>query len=196
MSLAKRLLNNKFISYAIDKYRIGLGRDLKFTNLITSYLDPGSKVLDLGCGVCRITKLLTTKGYKVTPIDIQNLSIYKEIKPVIFDGENIPFKSNSFDCVLILAVLHHTKNPEKIISEAKRVAPNIIIIEDVYKNKSEKFIIKILDSLYNLEFLTHPYNYKNDAGWRKIFKNNKLKVIDTFEFKMWGIPEKLYYLSK
>jgi len=196
MSLAEKVLRNKFVTQSIKQYNLGLGRDRKFSNLVCSFLKPESKIIDIGCGVGRIAKLLKSEGHHVTPIDIQNLSIYQEIAPIIYDGENIPFKKNSFDWALILTVLHHAKKPEKIIQEAKRVARNIIIIEDVYKNKTGKFVVQVLDTLYNLEIFHHPYNHKDDEGWRKIFGDNKLKVNKTIDFRTWGMPEKLYHLTK
>jgi len=44
-----------------------------------------------------------------------------KITDVVNDGHLLPFKDNSFDTVMIIAVLEHTKEPQKIVNEIHRV---------------------------------------------------------------------------
>ena len=46
------------------------------------------------------------------------------------DGNNLPFEDNSFDLVREFAVLHHVKEPERVIVEMSRVASKMICISD------------------------------------------------------------------
>lgn len=119
------------------------------------------------------------QGYEVLPLDITNTSFFKEIPITVYDGSNFPFESQKFDSAIIITVLHHTKNPETIIREALHVCQNLVIIEDVIKNKVHKLITSIWDSLLNLEFFNHPHSNKSDLEWRQIFENLGLEIIST-----------------
>ena len=197
MSLAEFFLKKKFIANLIREKDIGIGRDKKIVDSINRYLKPKANILDIGCGVCRISKMLAEKGHKIVPLDVQDLSIYQKITPIIYDGNTIPFKNNSFDYSLLLYVLHHTKNPEAALKEAKRVSKKIIVIEDIYHNKFHKYLTFFADSCVNLEFIGHPHSNKSDTEWKKTFKKHKLKLIDTRQFWTWGVfMEKVYFLSK
>jgi len=144
---------------------------------IGKYLDKKEKILDLGCGSCHLTKLLIKNGYNVTPIDVENLSA-KDIQPIIYNGYDLPFKDNAFDLALILTVLHHAKNFKTVIKEAKRVSKRIIVIEDIYRNNLQKFLIYFFDSLFNLEFFNHPHNNLSDKEWKQVFIDQNLTLED------------------
>ena len=117
--------------------------------------------MDIGSGTCNVCEILSKKGYEITPLDVHDLSFVNNIKPVIYDGNKIPYANNKFDQTLILTVLHHTPNPEKILQEAKRVSKRIIIIENVYSNWLHKYLTYFFDSLLNLEFIGHPHTFTN-----------------------------------
>ena len=76
-----------------------------------------------------------------------------------------------------MTVLHHTKDPDKIIFEALRVAKRVIIIEDIYNSKLEKYKTFLLDSIFNFEFFTHPHTNKTDSGWKEYFSNKNIKLL-------------------
>ncbi|MFQ5795282.1 MAG: class I SAM-dependent methyltransferase [Candidatus Bipolaricaulia bacterium] len=120
----------------------------------------------------------TGKKFKVTPLDVQNLSFVDQIEPVIYDGDNMLFEDDRFDVALILTVLHHTPHPEKVINEAKRVSKRIVIIEDIYMNFIQKYLTYFFDSLLNLEFTGHPHTNKNDQEWKALFEQLGLKLKD------------------
>jgi len=96
-------------------YNIGRKRAQRMINRIEHFLDKKDKILDLGCGTCNVSELLTQKHYNVTPLDVKNLSFVQNLQPQIYDGNKIPYGENNFDKAIILTVLHHTPNPEKIL---------------------------------------------------------------------------------
>lgn len=133
------------------------------------YLKEGDRVLDFGCGLGGISEKLISDGYDVVSLDVKNVSL-TDVEPVIYDGKKIPFEDNSFDVALVLTVLHHTVDPEKILEEVGRVAKRIVVIEDVYDSLVGKYITFFFDSLFNLEFSGHPHSNKSDEEWKKCFK--------------------------
>src|SRR5919108_3625942 len=98
------------------------------------FLNKDEKILDLGCGQCIHSKLLKDHGFDVTSVDVKARSIYPDITPIVYDGKTLPFKDNEFDTCMLIAVLHHTPDPELVIKEAMRVSQKLIIREDIYSN--------------------------------------------------------------
>jgi ubiquinone/menaquinone biosynthesis C-methylase UbiE len=169
------LKKNNFINGLIQYFGNLRAEDIK--NKIICFLDKKEKILDIGSGTCQVDDILIKKGFKVQPLDVKNLSFVKRIKPKIYDGSRIPFKSKFFGSALLLTVLHHTKNPESILKEAKRVSKRIIIMEDIILNKFHGFLTYLFDSIINLEFFNHPHSNKSDEEWKKLFKKMNLKLV-------------------
>jgi SAM-dependent methyltransferase len=141
---------------------------------ILKHLKKGDTILDIGAGPCTICYLLEKNGFSPTPLDIHDGSMIETIPPRLYDGRKIPFENKSFDVALILTVLHHVSNQEKIIREAQRIAKTIIIIEDVYSNRFMKYLMFVADSLTNWEFKGHPHSNRTDQGWKDLF--NQLNI--------------------
>jgi len=152
---------------------------------IVVYLKKEDKILDLGCGNCNVSKDLIGNGYDVTPIDIKNKSFFNDIAPVIYDGKKLPYNNNYFDIVLVTTVLHHTKDPVSVLVEAMRVSKRLIVMEDLYESRVQKYLTFIMDSLVNFEIFGHPHGNKTQKEWNDIFKNLGLKILDVNTHKFW-----------
>ncbi|MBQ5968261.1 MAG: class I SAM-dependent methyltransferase, partial [Clostridiales bacterium] len=112
---------------------------------------PGSRILDIGCGLGREAFALHDLGFEVVGIDIskevisrvKQLSADKGYKISFseYDGEHLDFPDNSFDVVLIwaqtLGLLYGDELKSRYLSECKRV----------------------LKTGGLLSFSTHDYNY-------------------------------------
>ncbi|MFH1970827.1 MAG: class I SAM-dependent methyltransferase [Patescibacteria group bacterium] len=160
----------------IESSFLGKTRTEKIINLIKGHIKKNFKILDIGSGLCMVSKLLIDKGYNVIPLDISDQSLYKNIKPVIYKGNTFPFKDKAFDVALILTVLHHTDRQKEILNEARRVANKLIIVEDIYENNLQKIITYIFDSIVNLEFLGHPHSNRTHEQWINYFHNMDFKI--------------------
>ena len=164
---------------------------------IKPYLKKGDKILDIGAGSCQISEMLIKNGFDVVPLDIRNLSVVDGLSPVIYDGENIPFKNDYFDVSLLITTLHHVKEPESFLKEAKRVSKGLIIIEDIYHGPIQKYLTYIMDNVVNIEFFGHPHSNKNDNEWKNTFKKLGLSLKDSKYEKFWGIFwSAVYYLKR
>lgn len=101
-------------------------------------VDKNTKVLQIGCGPLDLINYFgNMKKYSLDPLadfykgkfDIN----YKDTNLVKGIGENLPYADKSFDIVLLPNVLDHTTNPEKVLSEIKRVLKDEgIFYFDVY----------------------------------------------------------------
>lgn len=177
-------------------YKLGQPRARFLTSLFEANLGSKSSIIDVGSGTCHIADLLTDKGYKVSPVDVVNLSFSPKTSPLIYDGKKLPFKDRSFDTAILITVLHHTKSPEAILAEASRVAGQVVIIEDIYKNKLHKRLTYSLDSLLNLEFKNHPHTNKTDEQWQQLFRKMSLRLVSISYAKSYFIMHHSIYVLK
>lgn len=101
-----------------------------------NYLKEGDKILDIGCGNGRLYELLKDKQIEYIGIDnsqklieiakkrFQVPSSKLQVKFLVTDALDLPFKENEFDAVFMIAVLPHIPLKElqiKVLKEAWRV---------------------------------------------------------------------------
>lgn len=91
------------------------------------------KVLDLGCGTGYGSAELISMGAKsVDAVDLSRSAIdfarakysRNSLSFKVADALNLPFKNNTFDCVVSFEVIKHVKDYKKYLTEALRVLKN------------------------------------------------------------------------
>ena len=145
--------------------------------------------LDIGCGTGLTSYLLSKFSHKVTGVDIfeksstqfinrnleiqqnlwNNLSRSKDnLKFKFYNGSKIPFKTGSFDLILLHAVFEHIsfKKRESLLNEIYRVL----------SNKGLLVIARTPDRYSLTEFLTKGHEFK-------FSKNQLLNIINKNNYK-------------
>ncbi len=90
-------------------------------------LEPGMRVLDLGCGSGIFSHLLSRHGMSVTGVDISpglidlGARLYPEVKFLVGDAEALPFEDGHFDCVFMGGLIHHFADPSALAGEVARL---------------------------------------------------------------------------
>ena len=153
-----------------------------------------SKILDIGSGNGALCYLLKKEDIDITALDIKDRSVFNEISPVLYNGNKLPFENDAFDVVQIITVLHHIKDPDKIVLEAKRVGKQIIIMEDIYENWIQKWLTFIADSINNWEIIGHPHSNKTDEQWKAVFKKYDLNLESVRYYNFLAIFKQVTYV--
>ena len=155
---------------------------------------PPCTILNFGCGLNLYSDYLVEVGYKVIALDINDVSVSKKVKPIIYDGEKIP-DNLKFDCIIITTVLHHI--PESIciniLEQIKTYNKQVIILED----NNVSFLTPLWCMTTNLQFLNHPLNFKTCHEWKellsKYFRIKNLKVdSDACAFNLFPLKDNIY----
>lgn len=95
-------------------------------------LPSGATILEIGCGTGQDGLSLAKRGYNVIECDISKESVFRAralaeqagVLPrmgyLVADGENVPLASASIDAALLVASLHHMRDPEHCLRETVR----------------------------------------------------------------------------
>ncbi len=99
--------------------------------LVKQFLDslpPNSKVLDIGCGNGKnMTYALNRQDLQIYGIEhsqaLTDICIQKGLNVIQGDALSLPFENNTFDAIIMIAVIHHINPLEHytVLKEIKRV---------------------------------------------------------------------------
>ena len=173
---------------------------------IGALLPANAQMLDVGTGDGQIAKMIgeMQEGTQVEGIDIMKRPT-THIPVTLFDGEKIPMADNSVDVVTFVDVLHHTADPQILISEASRVARQAVIIKDhLSENAFDHATLRLMDWVGNAPHgVVLPYNYASRKDWDGWFANAGL---DTDHFNthvplypapvQWAFGRKLHFIAR
>jgi SAM-dependent methyltransferase len=142
----------------------------------------GSRVLDVGCGDGQISAQIAKHGEKVSISGVDVLLRPERHIPVTqFDGATIPFVNSSFDVVMFVDVLHHTKDPAALLAEAVRVTNKYILLKDHFRTGFFGGVtLRLMDWVGNVHHgVVLPYNYLSEAEWLQMYKVLALRPVTT-----------------
>lgn len=171
--LYQKIIRPKF---AIRKY---------IQNIIQSQLTfENKKILDFGCGTGSICFIFNPSDYVGVDIDIERINYARELFPDYFflpiKDQKIPFPSESFDFIIIIATLHHIADKLCLdyIKEFSRILKQegkIVVIEPCL------FLKSYLNNQF-MEFFDEGRYIRTQKDYLKLFEN-KFKVTIHKKFK-------------
>ena len=137
-------------------------------------------ILDIGCGDGAVASHLMQAEPNLQITGIDPLVRPDTAIPVSeFDGQAIPYDTESFDLCLFVDVLHHARDPFILLKEAVRVAKRGVVIKDhTIKGILAKQTLKFMDDTHNRRYgVSLPYNYWSPEQWDMAFQKLGLKVV-------------------
>jgi SAM-dependent methyltransferase len=156
----------------------------------------GDSLLDIGCGNGLIADLARGHFKEIQLLDVVRYLPNALHLPFKLYTEGQPLIDHPFDTVLLLTVLHHSKNPVELLKLAwNATAKHLIIIEsvvDVHKAEPsasyELLGLPIEDQIAFAAFVDWfynrvlhndvpvPYNFTTPEQWRSIFLENNMRL--------------------
>jgi ubiquinone/menaquinone biosynthesis C-methylase UbiE len=169
---------------------------------LKDFISENDTVLDCGTGN-GLVAMLIRKNIKsqATGIDVININCTKS-KTILFNGQDIPFKNNSFTVTVCAFVLHHARNQNKLLKEIKRVTRSKIII---FEDTPQTFLDHIFGFLHKFpsifRYQSARIHLKSDRAWRDLFRSeglvlNNVQIIKRTRNFAYPISRRMYVLGK
>lgn len=135
--------------------------------LVADALPDRGLVLDVGTGDGSLAVLV---AQRLPDIEITGIDVLVREGTAIpvreFDGLTIPYESSSFDAVTLVDVLHHAADPERLLREAARVAPVVVIKDHLADRLLAGPTLRFMDRVGNARHgVDLRYEYWRRAQW-------------------------------
>jgi len=110
-----------------DEQNIESLQPVPFLHFADTYLKPGAKVAEVGCGPGRGTLFMMRRGIDLFAVDISmgSLRLARRRAPecsfTLASNLSLPFPDNAFDAVVSDGVIHHTPDAYRAFSENARI---------------------------------------------------------------------------
>ncbi len=151
---------------------------------LAAELPASARVLDVGAGDGSIAAAIMQKrpDVVVDGIDVK-LSPVTRIPVARYDGVRIPAPDASYDCVMLVDVLHHTLDPAAVLRDAVRVSRGTILIKDhVLVGFAAGATLRFMDWVGNRGHdVALPYNFLSEGRWTRLFSDVGLVVEKSVE---------------
>ena len=132
--------------------------------IIQKWIEPNSRVLDLGCGDGDLLHYLkTTKQARGIGLEIDE----ENIQHCIENGVNVieqnldqglsNFQSNSFDTVLLAQTLQALSNPDQLIDEMLSIGEKVIITFPNFGNWKSRLYLATKGRMPVSKFMPHQW---------------------------------------
>lgn len=143
---------------------------LEFINMLST-LYGLETFLDVGAGTGRATKFLLNAGRQVRGIEpvsalieVAEAAGIPEGLIIKGNGGDLPFEDCSFDAVVECGVLHHVKDPSRVVTEMIRVAKRAIFLSDSNRFGQGSLSIRLIKLLLCKSRLWHASRFVQTKG--------------------------------
>jgi SAM-dependent methyltransferase len=128
-------------------------------------LQPGERILEIGCGEGNHLHLFSQLGFDVFGLDASPYMIRRarerlgpRVMARVGEAEDLPFEDNEFDLVLFINTLEFLDNPMEALREAGRVARRAVFV-GVTNSLSWFCLCAKLGTLFRRSLFTYATSY-------------------------------------
>ena len=143
-----------------------------------------ASVLDVGSG----DGLLARRVMEARPdLRIRGVDVMarpqSHIPVELFDGVKLPFADREFDAVMMVDVLHHATEQERLLAEISRVSKRLVLIKDhVVRGAFARRTLAFMDRVGNARHgVSLPYSYWTADQWARAYARLRLRVAEQRE---------------
>lgn len=115
-------------------------------------------------------------GFNAWVVDVVRPGV--QVAPlVIYPGDRLPFKNESWDVVSMITMLHHVPDPAALVKEAARVSKKYVLLTEDLDSVGGRFWTVLRDQIFNLEFFGHPKQFRKEEEWTSFFLEYGLELV-------------------
>ena len=146
------------------------GRRARVLSREVAALVPPGRLVDVGSGSGAIAAAVAALRPDVT---VEGFDVLVRPSPDIpttrFDGRTLPLGDDSAASVLLVDVLHHAADPDRLLEESARVAPVVVVKDHVYETRLDEWILGVMDWVGNRPHgIVLPYRFFTPASWQAL----------------------------
>lgn len=141
----------------------------------------GSHILEIGYGASPLISFIPdSKKFAIDPLSDVYSAYYglgKNIMLIKGMGEDMPYRSNTFDLIFVTNTLDHVLTPNKLLSEVHRILKNdgiLFLTVNCFPQVIQS--IKSLRVKLGIGGITHPYIF-SEKNLRGLLLEENLKIL-------------------
>jgi SAM-dependent methyltransferase len=171
---ANPALLSKFRSHAMAR-----AHDIYTSGGLDKLIGPQDKVLYIGTGSGHVAHLIESEtGAKIFKLDLKDIRFpdARSERFILGNARYLPLQDNSCDVITLFDMLHHCRNPEDLIIEARRtLKPGgaLLLLEDTIPDKKNPLrsviasLVGRVDDMMNQQPSNlNPHNYHSVSEWK------------------------------
>lgn len=164
--------------------------------IINQIIEPGAKVLDLGCGDGELLFFLTKeKNTKAQGIELKDEAIYKCVEKglSVFHGDIdsglSEYPNKSFDYVILNQTMQESRKVDFVINEALRVGKKVIIGFPNFAYIKARFMLffkgkaPITVSLPHAWYNTPNLHFLSTSDFKNFCARKNIKILGKYYFR-------------
>lgn len=134
-------------------------------------------MLDIGAGDGALAALVQGRLPEIELTGVDVLVRTATAIPVSsFDGTTIPFDDSSFDAAMLVDVLHHAVDPLRLLREAARIAPVVVVKDHLADRTLAVPTLRFMDRVGNARHgVDLRYAYWRWAQWQDAIERASLR---------------------